>query len=243
MWSTRARSNLCTPTTDRYRSRRRGGFRLCAALLSGVLMMPLFALPAAAEPVAANTVADSGQATPFGVPFVTIGQGQTVHLDFDNDTPRARLPSAPVRYQRFVLPDPPRDVRISVRAMAEKHNGAPRFTVFSPQLVLLDGNGQMRRIVPLEHMELDIRPFRPTRLRECLVVHDLHGFLLASYPSRLGELYRFNARPGLNDQPDHGFYKTQLSMQVFLTWSDSGPVEVKLGAVRDRDSACVQIPD
>lgn len=126
--------------------------------------------------------------------------------------------------------------------MAEKHDGRPRFTVFSPQLVILDKDGQIRRIVSLDHLELDIRPFRATRLRECVVVKHLEGFLIASDPDRVGELYQFNARPSSGSHPDHGFYRPRSPMKVFLTYADAGPVEVKVTPAPKQGSACRAVP-
>ncbi len=166
-----------------------------------------------------------------------------VRVKFDDDTARAKLPSGPVRYRRFTLNEPGRDLKISIRVKAEKHDGNPRFTVFSPQLVTLDADAQIRRIVTLDHLRLDIRPFRTTRLRECVVVKHLQGFLLASDPRRLGELYQFNARPSAAGHPDHGFYRARSPMRVFLTYADSGPVEVEISAAPKQGSACRVVPD
>lgn len=175
-------------------------------------------------------------------PSIRLDMGREVELDFKRTTSRADLPSGTVRYRRFVPTKPGQDTKISVQVMAEKHDGRPRFTVFSPQLVILDKDGQIRRIVPLDHLQLDIRPFRATRLRECVVVNHLDGFLLASDPGRLGELYQFNARPRSDSHPDHGFYRPRTPMKVFLTYADAGPVEVKITPAPKQGSACRAVP-
>ena len=179
----------------------------------------------------------------LGQPPIRLQMGRQVRVRFGDETSRANLPSGPVRYRRFTLAAPGKDVKISVRVIAEKHNGKPRFTVFSPQLVILDADGQIRRIVSLDHLRLDIRPFRATRLRECVVVNHLQGFLLASDPGRLGELYQFNARPSAAGHPDHGFYRSRSPMKVFLTYADTGRVEVEITAAPEQGSACRAVPD
>ncbi|MGA7297957.1 MAG: hypothetical protein WBW92_10655 [Rhodanobacteraceae bacterium] len=179
----------------------------------------------------------------FGQPSVRLAMGGNVQLQYGADTSRANLPSGAVRYRRFALDKNGQDVKISVRVIADKHDGRPRFTVFSPQLVILDEDGQIRRIVPLDHLQLDIRPFRATRLRECVVVNNLHGFLLASDPGRLGQLYQFTARRTVTGHPDHGFYRASSPMKVFLTYSDAGPVEVEVTRAPRQGSACRAIPD
>ena len=179
----------------------------------------------------------------FGQPSVRLALGSSATLQYGTGTSRASLPSGAVRYRRFALDKQGQDVKISVRVIADKHDGRPRFTVFSPQLVILDQDGQIRRIVPLDHLQLDIRPFRATRLRECVVVRNLSGFLLASDPGRLGQLYQFTARRTVSGHPDHGFYRASSPMRVFLTYSDSGPVEVEVTRAPRQGSACRAIPD
>ena len=179
----------------------------------------------------------------FGQPSIRLRLGHETRVRFDQDTSRAALPSGPVRYRRFVLDKPGQDVKISVRVLAQKHDGNPRFTVFSPQLVILDADAQIRRIVTLDHLRLDIKPFRRTRLRECVVVNHLQGFLLASDPQRLGSMYQFNARPSAAGHPDHGFYRSRSPMKVFLTYADSGPVEVEITRAPKQGSACRAVPD
>ena len=181
--------------------------------------------------------------TPFGQPFVPVRTGRSLRLRFDAATPRADLPSGAARYRRLVLPQKNQRVRISVRVTTEKHAGEPRFTVFSPQLVLLDHDGKIRRIVPLEHMQLDIRPFRPTQLRECIVAGQVDSFLLTTDTSRLGQLYQFNARPASDNHPDHGFYRQRSPMHVFLTWANSGPVDIKVDPAPAEGTSCRVVPD
>lgn len=220
----------------------------CAEKLTVLGMLALaVTLPASARTAASSEV-DSGDASaqtavPRDLPPVRLQGNKKVRVHYGRMTPRADLPSGQVRYRRFTVAEPGRDLKISVRVISEKHDGRPRFTVFSPQLVILDRDGQIRRIVSLNHLQLDIRPFRATRLRECVVVKHLQGFLLASDPGRLGDLYQFNASPSANGHPDHGFYRPRTPMKVFLTYANSGPVEVEVSPAPKEGSACRAVPD
>ncbi len=178
-----------------------------------------------------------------GPPPIVLESGEEVRIDFGPASAVASLPSGPVRYRRFQMDNDGELVRIAVKVLAQTHDSDPRFTVVAPQLVLLRDDGQIRRIVPLDHLRLDIRPFRTTRLRECIVASHVDSFLLATDPSRLGDYYRFHARSGKGPAPDHGFYQSNAAMEIFLTWADSGPVEVEWQPASEAGSACRRVPD
>lgn len=176
-----------------------------------------------------------------GTRLLRLNPGDEVALEFGATSPVARLAGGPVHYRRVLVGGEGAEVGIAVHVLAEEHRQEPRFTVFSPQLVLLDDKGAVRRVVALDQLVLDIRPFQPTRLRQCVRTRGVHSFLIASDPSRLGELYQFNARVAGSGFPDHGFYRAHSPMQVYLTYTDVGRVELQLIASPD-DRDCMAVP-
>ncbi len=248
MWNTRARSRHYIRSNEPVRIGPLRRTRSPGTLIVVCLLLLTAAVPSAASERASEPVIRDSGSMQSGFlaslqPSIRLDLGDETRLHFNSTTARAGLASGSVRYRRFELAKPGQSVKISIQVIAEKHDGRPRFTVFSPQLVILDKNGQIRRIVPLDHLELDIRPFHATRLRECVVVNNLQGFLLVSDPGRLGELYQFNARPSIGSHPDHGFYRDRSPMKVFLTYADAGVVEVKLTTAPKQDSVCRVVPD
>lgn len=247
MWNTRAklRHYIRSHKPVRTGPLRRTGSRV-TLIMVGLLLLTATVSSAATEHASEPVDRDSGSMqSGFSAslqPSIRLDVGDETRLHFNRTTARANLPSGSARYRRFELDKPGQSIKISIQVMAEKHDGRPRFTVFSPQLVILDKYGQIRQIVSLDHLELDIRPFRATRLGECVVVNNLQGFLLVSDPGRLGELYQFNARPSTGSHPDHGFYRERSPMKVFLTYADAGVVEVKLTTAPKQDSSCRAIP-
>lgn len=176
-----------------------------------------------------------------GQPIVVLEPGVAARVAFDAGTARTTLPgqSERVRYHRFAPAAPAAGpVRLSVRVLAQTHRSEPRFTVLAPQLLLLDRAGQVRRTLKLDRMQLDIRPFRPTRLRSCLIVQDLPGFIIATDPARVGSPYRFDARvPGASRSAD-GFYHGEAGMQIFLVYADVGMIQVRVAPASGEERYC-----
>ena len=187
--------------------------------------------------------AEQGAALAVASQPVTLEVGREKRVRYVAETPVALLPGGPAHYQRFELDESVPLARISLRVLADRNAEAPRFTVFSPQLVVLDKNGQIRRIVPLDQLRLDIRPFHATQLRECVIVSNLHSFLLATDPGRLGQQYEFNARANAGSHPDHGFYRGSSTMKVFLSYADTGIVMVSVTPAPGQDSTCHTVPE
>lgn len=221
------------------------GLRQIAGLLALTLFFACWTVPG----FASAGMSPSGQSGVGGLPhfdgqpITHLKRGRRVKMYFDKNTAVANFPAGAERYHRFMIDHGADKVRISIGVLTLKHDAEPRFTVFSPNLVLLDDGGQIRRIVPLKHLQLDIRPFRPTRLSQCVVVGGVKSFLLTSDSSRLGELYQFDASPDADGHPDHGFFRDSSPMQVFLTYVDSGPVQVEVTPAPEQGSACLSVPD
>jgi hypothetical protein len=164
---------------------------------------------------------------------IALAPGTEVRVPIDAASPVAKLGDDDIRYLRFTLTQPLPHARIEVRVTTQRHSSSPRFTVLAPQLVILDGDGGIRKAEPLQPLSLDIEPFRRTELHGCMRVDDLGSFLVATDPSHVGRRYEFNARAKTASHPDHGFYSVQAPMNVFLMYADSG--EVLLRVVADAD--------
>lgn len=174
-----------------------------------------------------------------GQPILDLAPGHDLVLAFDATTPSAPVAGKPLHYRRVGLEtDAAGMIELSVVVPARKQASGPRFTVFAPQLVLLGGHGEIRTVLPLEAMELDIRPFQPTRLRQCFTLAGASDFLVVPDPARLGTLYAYHPRAAGGAIPDHGFHRRGSPMQIFLTWADVGDVEIHAEAVDAPASDC-----
>ncbi|HET8899455.1 MAG TPA: hypothetical protein VFN09_11855 [Rhodanobacteraceae bacterium] len=157
-----------------------------------------------------------------------LAPGKQVRVQIGSTSPVASVDGASIRYQRIKLPTLLKHARIEVRVTTQRHKTSPRFTILAPQAVLLDGDGEIVAVRPLQPLALDIEPFRRTQLHGCIEVDNLAGFLLATDPSRVGDRYEFEARPKPGSHPDRGFYSARSTMRVFMRYADSGELLLRV---------------
>ncbi|MDN5925089.1 MAG: hypothetical protein L0H70_08835 [Xanthomonadales bacterium] len=163
--------------------------------------------------------------------------GESALVRFDANTPSAKLPGGKSHYRRFTLSEPLAHALVRVRVLTQHHDQQPRYTVFAPEIYVLDGDGEIRDSRNLQPLSLSIRPFRRAELHGCLLVNDLHSFLIAADHDHLGKVYEFNARPQGASHANDGFYRGTSTMNVYLPFTGTGELVLRVQR-GDGDSHC-----
>lgn len=169
---------------------------------------------------------------------ILLGPGKSLRLQLDDLAPTYHFADGASRYRRITLRKPLDHAVIRFRVLTQHHEVSPRFTALAPQLHLLDQRGLIRESVPVRGLKLNIAPFRPTELRGCVRVDNLHSFLLAADGGQVDTHYRYNARPRSGSYPQRGFYRSSDPLNVSLTWSGVGELILKVVPAAKKTGDC-----
>jgi hypothetical protein len=95
--------------------------------------------------------------------------------------------------------------------------------VFKPLLYLLDEEGNVRKTVEFESLELDMRAFKRTQLTACAVADNVQRLLVATAADAVGKNYESAVRDAVKAPTPNGFFYSSTETQsVKLPYAATG---------------------
>ena len=160
---------------------------------------------------------------------ITVLPDQPVRVPIDYTSPEAELPRGRSYFRRIELPKPVENATVSVRVVAQESDGGRGHTVFKPLLYVLDDEGNVREIVGVDGLKVDIRPFQPTELLGCAQVKNLQRFLVATTEKDVGASFESGARSSVSAPTKGGFYYSTDEVKLKLPYAATGEVVLTVG--------------
>ena len=207
--------------------------RRAGALLAAALAFPLSAAAASPLDWLADKLhwhSDGGASAPAPAREslrdrgpVMLKPGEPVRVRVDEQAPEAELPRGRSRFRRIEVEGSVKRAHVRVAVVAQDIEGARGRSVFKPLLYLLDEEGNVRSTVEYDVLELDMRPFKPTRLTGCAEAQDVQRFLVATAEKSIGTAYESAARDAVKAPTQNGFYYSSTEGQkVRLPYAATG---------------------
>jgi hypothetical protein len=175
------------------------------------------------------------EATPGAVSMLL---DQPMRLTVDAASPEAQLPQGRSFFRRVELPATLADAQIDVRVIAQESDKSKNRTVFKPLFYVLDDEGNVRETVPVDPLNLDMRPFQTTALAGCVRVKRLQRFLVATTEKDVGKSYESGARDSVKANSKGGFYYSTDAVKVKLPYAATG--ELVLTVTTKPSRPCIE---
>ena len=170
--------------------------------------------------------------------IVVLGFDRPERIMIDPDAEQRDFPKGRSRYREIELSREFKHVAVRVQVIAESNPQARGNAVFKPVLYVLDDDGKVRDTVMVEPLQIDIRPFKPTRLLACVNLEKVRRFALATPASAPGKFYESKSRDTLKASSKSGFYYATEPVKVQLPYVETGELIIEVNRVKKKGDGC-----
>jgi hypothetical protein len=181
----------------------------------------------------APAVVDAPAEGPIALP-----PGQPLRLRVDDKAPERDFPKGTSRYRLVELPERLEHAAVRVQVLATANPKGRGKVVFKPLLYVLDDDGGVRKPVEAKPLNLDIRPFRRTRLLACVKLDGVRRFAVATTPDAVGKSYESELREAVKAPTQGGFYYTTEALKTKLPFAASGELIIEVTAESAAGQGC-----
>ncbi|MEO8672433.1 MAG: hypothetical protein ABI411_14040 [Tahibacter sp.] len=173
---------------------------------------------------------------------IALSAERSVQFQVGADAPEAELPRGRSHFRRVELASAVPEATLQVRVLAQEAEKGRARTVFKPLLYVLDDNGDVREIIAIDPLRLDMRPFQRTELRGCAKVKNLQKFLVATEGIEGKGAYESGARDSVKAPTQYGFYYSTDATKIKLPFAATGELVLKVSATPPRDAHACEAP-
>lgn len=164
---------------------------------------------------------------------VALPPGAELLVRIGRDAPKRVFPRGESRYRIINLPAAMERAVVEVQVLAGGNPDGRGRQVFKPVLYPLKAGDVPGDPVEFAHLDLDIRPFRRTRLLGCVTVKDLHRFAIATTPDAVGRMYESTGRAAVRAPSQGGFHYATEPLHVQLPFADTGSIVISVKPGKD----------
>ena len=176
------------------------------------------------------------QAPKTGV--IVLGMDRPERITVGREAEQRDFPKGKSRYREIELQREFKHVAVRVQVIAASNPDGRGNAVFKPVLYVLDDDGTVRDTRMVEPLEIDIRPFKPTRLLACVSLEKVRRFAIATPSSSSGTFYESRSRDKLKASSRGGFYYATDAVKVSLPYVDSGELVIEVTPVDNKEAGC-----
>ncbi len=177
-----------------------------------------------------------GRAADDGV--VVLGFDRPERIVVGPDAEQREFPKGNSRFREIELSREFQHVAVRVQVIAGSNPQGRGNAVFKPILYVLDDDGKVRDSVLVEPLQIDIRPFKPTRLLACVNLEKVRRFALATPASAAGTFYESKSRDKLKASSKAGFYYSTDPVNAQLPYVDTGEMVIEVTRVANKGDGC-----
>ena len=169
---------------------------------------------------------------------VVLGFDRPERIVVGKDAEQREFPKGNSRFREIELSREVQHVAVRVQVIAETNPEGRGNAVFKPILYVLDDDGKVRDTALVEPMQIDIRPFKPTRLLACVNLEKVRRFALATPASAVGKFYESKSRDKLKASSKGGFYYSTDPVKAQLPYVDTGELVIEVTRVANKGDGC-----
>jgi hypothetical protein len=169
---------------------------------------------------------------------VLLGTDRPERIVIGADLEPRDFPEGRSRYREIELQREFGHVAVRVQVIAESNPGGRGNAVFMPILYVLDDLDKVRDSTLVEPLEIDIRPFKATRLLACVNLERVRRFAIATPASAVGKFYESKARDNLKAPSKGGFYYSTDPVKARLPFVDAGELIIEVTPVKGKGEGC-----
>ncbi|MEO7014295.1 MAG: hypothetical protein ABI127_08265 [Dokdonella sp.] len=177
-----------------------------------------------------------GRAADQGV--VVLGFDRPERIKVGPDSEQAEFPKGKSRYRELELAREFKHVAVRVQVIAESNPQGRGNAVFKPVLYVLGDDGKVRDTALVEPLQIDIRPFKSTRLLACVNLENVRRFAVATPASAPGKFYESKSRDKVKASSKGGFYYSTDPVQVQMPYVETGELIIEVTHVNKKGDGC-----
>ena len=170
--------------------------------------------------------------------IVLLGLDRPEHIVIGSQAETRKFPKGPSRFREIELQREFAHVAVRVQVIAETNPKGRGNAVFKPILYVLDDEDKVRESTLAEPLEIDIRPFRPTRLLACVNLENVRRFAIATPASAKGKSYETKSRDKLKASSKSSFYYSTDAVKVNLPYIETGDMVIEVTRVSKKGDGC-----
>lgn len=160
--------------------------------------------------------------------IVLLEPGRRERIRIDRKSPRRKFISEITPYRLIELPRTYENVIVRVQVIAQPQERGRGNNVIRPMLHVLEDDDTVRTSVRPEPLQLDIRPFKPTRLLGCVALKKVRRFAVAADARAVGELHESHMRSAVKAPSAYGFHYSTGSVKVYLPYASTGEIVIEV---------------
>lgn len=160
--------------------------------------------------------------------LVLLEPGRRERIRIDRKSPRRKFGKESTPYRLIELPRTYENVIVRVQVIAQQQERGRGNDVIRPLLHVLEDDDSVRSSVRPEPLQLDIRPFKPTRLLGCVSLENVRRFAIAADARAVGESHDSHMRSAVKAPTAYGFHYATGSVKVYLPYASTGEIIVEV---------------
>ncbi|HET9032359.1 MAG TPA: hypothetical protein VFN25_05570 [Dokdonella sp.] len=169
---------------------------------------------------------------------VLLGLDRAERVVIVPDSEQRKFPKGKSRYREIELQREFKHVAVRIQVIADSNPNGRGNAVFKPVLYVLDDNGKVTDSTIVEPLEIDIRPFKPTRLLACVNLENVRRFAVATPSSAPGKFYESRSRDKLKASSKGGYYYSTDAVKVRLPYLETGEFVIEVSRVNKKGEGC-----
>lgn len=169
---------------------------------------------------------------------VLLGLDRPEHVRVGLDAEQREFPKGRSRYREIELQREFEQVAVRVQVIADNNPNGRGNAVFKPVLYVLDDKEKVTDSTVVEPLEIDIRPFKPTRLLACVNLQNVRRFVIATPASAKDKFYASHSRDKLKVSSKGGYYYSTDAVQARLPYAETGELIIEVSRVKKKGEGC-----
>lgn len=169
---------------------------------------------------------------------IKLPTGQPMRVHIRDDAPQRDFPRGTSRYRLIELPEHLDHAAVRLQVLALRNPEGRGKVVLKPLLYVLGDDGTVRAPVEAKPLNLDIRPFRRTRLLACVTLDQVRRFALATTPDAIGKSYETELREAVKAPTKGGFYYATDAVKTRLPFAATGEVILEVTPEDEAGKGC-----
>lgn len=221
------------------------GWRIGYPWLWAVLALAAHGSAAAGNPLAEWTErlfggksgsSNVSQSPASGVVVLDMDKPERVRIGVDAE--QRDFPAGRSRYRELELPREYAHVAVRLQVIAQPNPKGRGNAAFKPIIYILDDDDSVRETRNAEPLQIDIRPFHPTRLLACIPLDKVRRLALATPASANGEYFQSRPRDKVKAPSKGGFYYETNAIKANLPYVDTGELVVEVARASKKGGGC-----
>lgn len=177
-----------------------------------------------------------GLAPAQGVVVLDLDRPERIRVGPDSE--QREFPGGRSRYRELELPREYDHVAVRLQVISRPNPVGRGNAVFKPVLYVLDDDGSIRESVDVDPLQIDIRPFKPTRLLACIPVENVRRLAVATPAAAVGQYFQSKPRDKIKAPSKDGFYYETNSIKSNLPYIETGELIVEVARAGRKGEGC-----